>query len=118
MATTISVWLPVAMALGWAPTGPVPTAEPTSAGTDCHLETFYLSPREMEAFKKARDALVLAQPTAAPRIYSHPLFRWLQRLNQATKKESPICLQTSVTFGLFRLLIRDLRCVARPELCA
>ncbi|XP_004859222.1 interferon lambda-2 [Heterocephalus glaber] len=32
--------------------------------------------------------------------------------------ESPGCLQASVTFNLFRLLTRDLRCVARPDLCA
>ncbi|EHB15843.1 Interleukin-28B [Heterocephalus glaber] len=63
-------------------------------------------------------ACVPAQPTAAPRPHSHLLSRWLQRLNQATKKESPGCLQASVTFNLFRLLTRDLRCVARPDLCA
>ncbi|KAM6154355.1 interferon lambda-3-like [Erethizon dorsatum] len=57
-------------------------------------------------------------PTAGPRPRSHRLSHWLERLNQATEKESPGCLQASVTFNLFRLLTRDLRCVARPDLCA
>ncbi|KFO19046.1 Interleukin-28A [Fukomys damarensis] len=61
---------------------------------------------------------VPAGPTAAPRPPSHLLSHWLQRLNQATKKESPGCLQASVISNLFRLLTRDLRCVARPDLCA
>ncbi|EHB15844.1 Interleukin-28B [Heterocephalus glaber] len=63
-------------------------------------------------------ACVPAQPKAAHRPCSHRLSRWLQRLNQATKKESPGCLQASVISNLFFLLTRDLRCVARPDLCA
>nr|XP_003467209.1 interferon lambda-2-like [Cavia porcellus] len=56
--------------------------------------------------------------TAAPRPVSRRLSHWLQRLNQASKKASPGCLQESVTFNLLRLLTRDLRCVARPGHCA
>ena len=32
-------------------------------------------------------------------------------------QESPGCLEASVTFNLFRLLTRDLRCVTRGDLC-
>ncbi|XP_003467211.3 interferon lambda-3-like [Cavia porcellus] len=63
-------------------------------------------------------ACVPTLPTAAPRPLSRLLSQWLQRLNQASKKASPGCLQESVTFNLLRLLTRDLRCVARPGHCA
>ncbi|XP_004636941.1 interferon lambda-3-like [Octodon degus] len=63
-------------------------------------------------------ACVPALPTASHRPRSRRLSHWLQRLNQASKKKSRGCLQASVIFNLFRLLTRDLRCVARPDLCA
>uniref|UniRef100_A0A8C9P0Z9 Uncharacterized protein n=1 Tax=Spermophilus dauricus TaxID=99837 RepID=A0A8C9P0Z9_SPEDA len=56
-----------------------------------------------------------AQPTAGPSPqgpHRHRLSHWLQRLRQAPEKESPACLQASVTFNLLRLLVRDLKCVA------
>ncbi|EHB09406.1 Interleukin-28A [Heterocephalus glaber] len=43
---------------------------------------------------------------------------WACWLKQATKKESPGCLQASVISNLFCLLTWDLRCVARPDQCA
>ncbi|XP_004636938.1 interferon lambda-3-like [Octodon degus] len=63
-------------------------------------------------------ACVLSSPTAQRRPRSRRLSHFLQRLNQASKKESRGCLQASVALNLFRLLTRDLRCVARPDLCA
>ncbi|XP_055991654.1 interferon lambda-2-like [Sorex fumeus] len=45
------------------------------------------------------------------------LQRWLQRLQEAPHKESQSCLEASVTLNLIRLLIWDLRCVARGALC-
>ncbi|KAM5134081.1 interferon lambda-3-like [Callospermophilus lateralis] len=65
-------------------------------------------------------ACALAQPTAGPRPqgrHRHRLSHWLQRLQQAPEKESPACLQASVTFNLLRLLVRDLKCVASGHLC-
>ncbi|XP_020012548.1 interferon lambda-2-like [Castor canadensis] len=59
----------------------------------------------------------LAQPTAGPRPHSRRLSHWLHRLQEAVEKESPGCLQASVTFNLFRLLTRDLKCVSRGDLC-
>jgi interleukin 28/29 (interferon lambda) len=35
----------------------------------------------------------------------------------SSPQESPGCLQASVTFNLFRLLTRDLKCVSRGDLC-
>ncbi|XP_051063653.1 interferon lambda-2 [Phodopus roborovskii] len=58
------------------------------------------------------------EPPAEPRPPSHRLSRWLHRLQQAQEKESPGCLQVSVTSHLFRLLIRDLKCVASGDQCA
>ncbi|VTJ56238.1 Hypothetical predicted protein [Marmota monax] len=65
-------------------------------------------------------ACALAQPTAGPRPqgrHRHRLSHWLQRLQQAPEKESPVCLEASVTFNLLRLLVRDLKCVASGHLC-
>ncbi|XP_049643445.1 interferon lambda-3-like [Suncus etruscus] len=45
------------------------------------------------------------------------LQHWLQRLQEAPRKESQSCLEASVTFNLFRLLTHDLRCVALGALC-
>uniref|UniRef100_A0A452UZE8 Interferon lambda-3-like n=1 Tax=Ursus maritimus TaxID=29073 RepID=A0A452UZE8_URSMA len=45
------------------------------------------------------------------------LQHWLHRLHEAPKKESLSCLEASVMFNLFRLLTRDLKCVASGDLC-
>uniref|UniRef100_A0A8C8ULB0 Interferon lambda-3-like n=1 Tax=Peromyscus maniculatus bairdii TaxID=230844 RepID=A0A8C8ULB0_PERMB len=58
------------------------------------------------------------QPTAEPRPVSRRLSRWLHRLQEAQRKETPGCLEDSVTSNLFRLLIRDLKCVASGDQCA
>ncbi|KAL2763253.1 interferon lambda-2 precursor [Daubentonia madagascariensis] len=58
-----------------------------------------------------------AQPTAGPRPRGR-LQHWLHRLQEAPRKEPPGCLEASVTFNLFRLLTRDLKCVASGHLCA
>ncbi|XP_046296053.1 interferon lambda-3-like [Marmota monax] len=65
-------------------------------------------------------ACVSPGPTAGPRPqgrHRHRLSHWLQRLQQAPEKESPVCLEASVTFNLLRLLVRDLKCVASGHLC-
>ncbi|KAK1336318.1 hypothetical protein QTO34_004123 [Cnephaeus nilssonii] len=62
-------------------------------------------------------ACVPAQATAGPRPRGH-LRQWLHRLREAGKKESQDCLVASVTFNLFHLLTRDLKCVAAGDLCA
>ncbi|XP_057608446.1 interferon lambda-2-like [Chionomys nivalis] len=59
-----------------------------------------------------------SQPTAEPGSPSRRLSRWLHRLQEAQEKETPGCLEASITFNLFRLLIRDLKCVARGDQCA
>ncbi|XP_036202617.1 interferon lambda-3-like [Myotis myotis] len=61
-------------------------------------------------------ACVPAQSTAGPRPQGH-LRQWLRRLQEAEKKESRGCLEASVASNLFRLLVRDLRCVADGDLC-
>ncbi|XP_054436831.1 interferon lambda-3-like [Pteronotus mesoamericanus] len=57
-----------------------------------------------------------AQAPAGPRPRGL-LRHWLRRLQEAPEKESAGCLEASVTFNLFRLLTRDLRCVSRGDLC-
>ncbi|XP_040590427.1 interferon lambda-2-like [Mesocricetus auratus] len=57
------------------------------------------------------------QPAAEPRPPSRRLSRWLHRLQEAQEKETPGCLEVSVTSNLFRLLIRDLKCVASGDQC-
>ncbi|KAM6154356.1 interferon lambda-2-like [Erethizon dorsatum] len=87
--------------------------------TDPALEDVLEQPlRTLSHIHSQLQPCVPVVPTAGPRPRSHRLPHWLQRLNQATEKESPGCLQASVTFNLFRLLTRDLRCVARADLCA
>ncbi|XP_011807813.1 PREDICTED: interferon lambda-2 [Colobus angolensis palliatus] len=61
-------------------------------------------------------ACIEPQPTAGPRPRGR-LHHWLHGLQEAPKKESPGCLQASVTFNLFRLLTRDLKCVTSGDLC-
>ncbi|XP_039104758.1 interferon lambda-3-like [Hyaena hyaena] len=61
-------------------------------------------------------ACVSAQPSAGSRPRGR-LHHWLHRLHEAPKKESLGCLETSVMFNLFRLLTRDLKCVAGGDLC-
>ncbi|XP_029773507.1 interferon lambda-1-like [Suricata suricatta] len=189
MATARVVVL-VTVVLGLTGAGPVPTSRPTTTRRGCHMGKFQsLSPRELETFKKAKDALeeslspkdwtcasrlfprtrdlirlqawerpaaleaeldltlkvlgnmtdtslgvvldqplrvlrhihselracVLAQPTAGPRPRGR-LHHWLHRLQRAPE-ESQGCLEASVTFNLFRLLTRDLKCVASGDLC-
>ncbi|EGV99593.1 interferon lambda-2 [Cricetulus griseus] len=58
------------------------------------------------------------QPAAEPRPPSRRLSRWLHRLQEAQEKESPSCLEVSVTSNLFRLLIQDLKCVASGDQCS
>ncbi|KAM7340004.1 hypothetical protein ACRRTK_000619 [Alexandromys fortis] len=58
-----------------------------------------------------------AQPTAEPGSQSHRLSRWLHRLQEAQEKETPGCLEASVTSNLMRLLIRDLMYVAAGDQC-
>ena len=49
----------VTAGLSLARAGPVPTSKPTTAWRGCDIGRFKsLSPRELEAFKKAKDALV------------------------------------------------------------
>ncbi|XP_051018000.1 interferon lambda-2-like [Acomys russatus] len=59
----------------------------------------------------------LQPPAAEPRPPSRRLSRWLLRLQEAQRKESPGCLEDSVTFNLFHLLLKDLKCVARGDQC-
>ncbi|XP_008852259.1 interferon lambda-1 [Nannospalax galili] len=54
-------------------------------------------------------------PIADPRPQSHRLSHWLHLLWKAQKKETPGCLQASVTFNLYCLLTRDLKCVASGD---
>ncbi|ELW72398.1 Interleukin-28B [Tupaia chinensis] len=57
MATT-HVLLLVTLVLGLARSSPVPTSKSTTNGRSCNMSRFKsLSPRELEAFKKAKDAL-------------------------------------------------------------
>ncbi|XP_014715700.2 interferon lambda-1-like [Equus asinus] len=175
--------------LGLARAGPVPTSKPATTQRSCDIGRFKsLSPSELEAFKKAKDALenslenwtcrspvfpttwdlrqlqvwerpvaleaelaltlkilamvadssladildrplltlrhihselqacVPARPTAGPRPRGR-LHQWLHQLHEVQKKESWGCLEASVTFNLFRLLTRDLNCVASGDLC-
>ncbi|KAM5297480.1 interferon lambda-3-like [Glossophaga mutica] len=61
-------------------------------------------------------ACVPAQATEGPRPRGH-LHHWLRHLQESSKKESTGCLEASVTFNLFRLLTRDLKCVASGDPC-
>ncbi|XP_007943751.1 interferon lambda-1-like [Orycteropus afer afer] len=190
MAATQAVML-VTMVLGLAGASPIFTSKHTTIRRGCHIGRFKsLSPRELDAFKKAKDALeeslllkpwscsshlfpstwnlrelqvwerpvalkaelaltlsvleavanttlgdildqplhtlryihselqacVPAQPTAGLRPRGR-LHRWLHRLREAPKKESQSCLEASVTFNLFRLLARDLKCVVSGDQC-
>lgn len=55
---TAWVLLLVTVVLGLARAGPVPTSKPTTTRRGCHIGRFQsLSPWELEAFKKAKDAL-------------------------------------------------------------
>ncbi|KAH0512945.1 Interferon lambda-2 [Microtus ochrogaster] len=56
-------------------------------------------------------ACTQSQPTAEPGSPSHRLSRWLHKLQEAQEKETPGCLEASVTSNLMRLLLRDLKCV-------
>uniref|UniRef100_A0A8C6ALT3 Interferon lambda 1 n=1 Tax=Monodon monoceros TaxID=40151 RepID=A0A8C6ALT3_MONMO len=163
----------VTVMLDLARAGPVPMSKPTTTGKGCHMGRFQsLLPRELEGFKKAKDALeeslslknwscsshrfprtrdlrqrqVWERPVAVeaeldrtlkvlgavadsssgvildqPLHTLHHIHSELQacipaRPTEATKEESQGCLKASVTFNLFRLLIRDLRIVASGDL--
>ncbi|KAH0512992.1 Interferon lambda-2 [Microtus ochrogaster] len=60
-------------------------------------------------------ACTQSQPTAEPGSPSHRLSRWLHKLQEAQEKETPGCLEASVTSNLMRLLIRDPECVAAGD---
>ncbi|XP_041510542.1 interferon lambda-2-like [Microtus oregoni] len=62
-------------------------------------------------------ACTQSQPTAEPGSQSHRLSRWLHKLQEAQEKETPGCLEVSVTFNLVGLLIRDPECVAAGDQC-
>ncbi|XP_038195110.1 interferon lambda-2-like [Arvicola amphibius] len=59
-----------------------------------------------------------SQPTAEPGSPSRRLSQLLHRLQEAKEKETPGCLEVSVTSHLFHLLNGDLKCVARGDQCA
>ncbi|KAI5930168.1 interferon lambda-1-like [Manis javanica] len=175
--------------LGLTRASPVPTSKPATTRSGCNFSRFKsLSPRELAAFKKAKDAwenslenwncssrlfprtrdlkqlqvwerpialeaelaltlkvlgtmadsslgdildqplhtlrhihselwaCILAQPTAGARPRGR-LHHWLRRLQEAPEKESQGCREASVMFNLFRLLKKDLECVASRDLC-
>uniref|UniRef100_A0A5F9C529 Uncharacterized protein n=1 Tax=Oryctolagus cuniculus TaxID=9986 RepID=A0A5F9C529_RABIT len=182
MAVSLNLMVPVLLVvvLNAARAGPVPPTKPATAGRDCRIDSFKsLSPRELEAFKTARDALVnhhlslphgsqhpssltsqewerpealeaelfmslkvleamedsarghvLEQPLRTLR-HIHTQLRGLCEPPQPTTprspsalspdfpppQEAPACLEASVIFILFRLLTRDLKCVASGPLC-
>ncbi|KAK7803663.1 hypothetical protein U0070_014034 [Myodes glareolus] len=60
-------------------------------------------------------ACTQSQPTAEPGSPSGRLFLWLHRLQEAQEKETPGFLVDSVTSNFFRLLMGDLKCVARGD---
>uniref|UniRef100_G1T4B0 Uncharacterized protein n=1 Tax=Oryctolagus cuniculus TaxID=9986 RepID=G1T4B0_RABIT len=181
MAVSLNLMVPVLLVvvLNAARAGPVPPTKPATAGRDCRIDSFKsLSPRELEAFKTARDALshccsrahpssltsqewerpealeaelfmslkvleamedsarghVLEQPLRTLR-HIHTQLRAPQQTASAHhppvpkrrgrlhplatpgSQEAPACLEASVIFILFRLLTRDLKCVASGPLC-
>nr|XP_045235588.1 interferon lambda-1 isoform X1 [Macaca fascicularis] len=88
-----------------------------AADTDSALEVVLDQPlHTLKHILSQLQACIQAQPTAGPRTRGR-LHHWLHRLQEASEKESPGCLEASVTFNLFRLLIRDLTCVANGDLC-
>ncbi|XP_004687105.1 PREDICTED: interferon lambda-1-like [Condylura cristata] len=190
MALTCTWLTVVVMVAALASAGPVPTSKPITNRRNCRMSRFQsLSPRELDAFRKARNALeeslstknrscashpfpktralrhlqvwerpvaleaeldltlkvlgaltntslgavldrplhtlhrihtelqacVPAPPTASPRPQGR-LQHWLHRLQEAWKKESQSCLETSVMYNLFRLLTQDLKYVTSGHL--
>ncbi|XP_023577231.1 interferon lambda-2 [Octodon degus] len=85
--------------------------------TDPALEDVLEKPLSTLCHIHAQLQACVSPASLIPRPHSPRLSHWLQRLNQAFKKESPGCLQNSVTLNLFRLLTGDLRCVVRADLC-
>ncbi|XP_037377565.1 interferon lambda-1-like [Talpa occidentalis] len=52
------IWLTVVVVVALASAGPVPTSKPITNRRNCHMGRFRsLSPRELDAFRKAKDAL-------------------------------------------------------------
>ncbi|KAI5215987.1 Interferon Lambda-1 [Manis pentadactyla] len=121
----------VTVVLGLARAGPVPTSKPTTTRRGCHIGRFQsLSPRELEAFKKAKDALEeslsLKNWNCSSRLFPRTrdprhLQAWKRPValeaEEAPRKESQGRLEASVTCNIFRLLTRDLTCVASGDLC-
>nr|XP_045366865.1 interferon lambda-4-like [Camelus bactrianus] len=71
-----------------------------------------LDPRALEAAKALRNRYEEETLSWRPRNCSfHP------RRNPPPPSESQDCLEASVMFNLFRLLTRDLKCVASGHLC-
>ncbi|XP_053523512.1 interferon lambda-1-like [Artibeus jamaicensis] len=82
---------------------------------DSSLEDILDQPLHMLRYIHTKlQACVSALPTSG----SRPLLQhWLNQLKRAPNKVSQECLEATVTFNLFRLLKRDLNCVARGDLC-
>ncbi|XP_021066169.1 interferon lambda-3 [Mus pahari] len=86
--------------------------------TDSALATILGQPlRTLSHIHSQLQTCTQPQPTAEPRPPSRRLSRWLHRLQEAQSKETPGCLEASVTLNLFRLLTRDLKCVASGDQC-
>ncbi|XP_034339620.1 interferon lambda-3 [Arvicanthis niloticus] len=85
--------------------------------TDSGLATILGQPlRTLSHIHSQLQTCTQPQPTAEPRPQSRRLSRWLHRLQEA-EKETPGCLEASVTLNLFRLLTLDLKCVASGDQC-
>ncbi|XP_004636942.1 interferon lambda-1 [Octodon degus] len=96
----VPVWLLGPVVLGLTTAGPVPTAKPTTARKVCHLERFVpVSPREMEAFKKAKDALEKKLQLKVSRC-SARLFPRTWDLRQLPAWERPMALQAELALTL------------------
>ncbi|KAF5924079.1 hypothetical protein HPG69_018012 [Diceros bicornis minor] len=109
----VQILVLVTVGLGSARAGPVPTSKPATARRSCDMGRFKsLLPSELGAFKKAKDAL---ENSLKNWTCSTPVFPRARDLRQL--QESQACLEASVMFNLFRLLTRDLNCVAGGDLC-
>ncbi|KAL1762915.1 interferon lambda-2-like [Sigmodon hispidus] len=87
--------------------------------TDSALDPILDQPlRTLRHIQSQLQACTQPQLTAEPRPPSRRLSRWLQRLQEAQRKETPGSLEACVTYNLFRLLTRDLKCVASGDQCA
>uniref|UniRef100_A0ABI7YCR7 Interferon lambda-1-like n=1 Tax=Felis catus TaxID=9685 RepID=A0ABI7YCR7_FELCA len=88
----------VAAGLSLASAGPVPTSKPTTAWTDCDFGRFKsLSPRELEAFKEARDALENSLKSWSCTTRPFPRNRDLRQLQVW---ERPVALEAELALTL------------------